>query len=169
MSELQPIETRYRGHRFRSRLEARWAVFFDSLGLRWQYEPEAFKLPSGPYLPDFRLHVSMCGRNQVWVEVKGKYNDGDLSRLLELSQATDTPGLILVEEVGNGQGLHTALTSGYDWGYVFAKCDSCGAVVVEFPDSSYMTCKCGGNLKPDHHGICNAVDEARAARFGVHE
>jgi hypothetical protein len=27
---IQAIETVYRGHRFRSRLEARWAVFFDA-------------------------------------------------------------------------------------------------------------------------------------------
>jgi hypothetical protein len=31
-ADLRPIETRYRGFRFRSRLEARWAVFFDAAG-----------------------------------------------------------------------------------------------------------------------------------------
>lgn len=30
---MKAIETRYKGYRFRSRLEARWAVFFDALGL----------------------------------------------------------------------------------------------------------------------------------------
>ena len=28
----------------RSRLEARWAVFFDTAGIAWQYEPEGFDL-----------------------------------------------------------------------------------------------------------------------------
>ena len=28
--EVKPIETTYNGYKFRSRLEARWAVFFDS-------------------------------------------------------------------------------------------------------------------------------------------
>jgi hypothetical protein len=37
-------ETRYRGCRFRSRIEARWAVFFDTLGIKWWYEPEGFSL-----------------------------------------------------------------------------------------------------------------------------
>lgn len=41
---MRPIETKYRGYRFRSRLEARWAVFFDTLGLKWWYEPEGFDL-----------------------------------------------------------------------------------------------------------------------------
>lgn len=48
-----PIETFYKGYKFRSRLEARWAVFFDALGWEWQYEAEGFELPCGRYLPDF--------------------------------------------------------------------------------------------------------------------
>lgn len=53
-NDLTPIETRYKGYRFRSRLEARWAVYFDSMGLKWEYEPESFKLSDGSvYLPDF--------------------------------------------------------------------------------------------------------------------
>jgi hypothetical protein len=34
-----PIVTEYAGARFRSRLEARWAAFFDLCGWRWEYEP----------------------------------------------------------------------------------------------------------------------------------
>jgi len=30
------IRTKYKEHLFRSRLEARWAVFFDALGIRWE-------------------------------------------------------------------------------------------------------------------------------------
>lgn len=52
---VRAIETVYKGYRFRSRLEARWAVFFDECGLDWQYEVEGFELPSGRYLPDFYL------------------------------------------------------------------------------------------------------------------
>ena len=53
---IQAIETEYNGYRFRSRLEARWAVFFDALGVRYEYEPEGFRLPGGDwYLPDFRV------------------------------------------------------------------------------------------------------------------
>lgn len=53
---LKPIETQYRGYRFRSRLEARWAVFFDALGIKWEYETEGYDLgEAGWYLPDFWL------------------------------------------------------------------------------------------------------------------
>lgn len=54
--EIKPIETIYNGYRFRSRLEARWAVFFDELGVQYEYEPEGFEMPSGNrYLPDFKI------------------------------------------------------------------------------------------------------------------
>lgn len=64
---IKAIETSYKGYRFRSRLEARWAVFFDALGVKWEYEKEGYDLGkySGWYLPDFWLpQVSM------WAEVK---------------------------------------------------------------------------------------------------
>jgi hypothetical protein len=64
---LKAIETHYKGYRFRSRLEARWAVFFDALKEEWRYEDEGYVLPSGLYLPDFYLPRMDC-----WIEVKGK-------------------------------------------------------------------------------------------------
>lgn len=63
---MKAIETRYAGHRFRSRLEARYAVFFDQLGIRWQYEPQGFEFAGRKYLPDFLLPDT-----ETWVEVKG--------------------------------------------------------------------------------------------------
>lgn len=60
-NEIKAIETAYKGYRFRSRLEARWAVFFDSLGKKWEYEPEGFYLKAGMYLPDFHVeHIGYC-------------------------------------------------------------------------------------------------------------
>lgn len=57
MSEqIKAIETVYKGLRFRSRLEARWAVFFDTAHITYEYEQEGFELPDGTrYLPDFYL------------------------------------------------------------------------------------------------------------------
>jgi hypothetical protein len=68
MNNIKPIETVYNGYRFRSRLEARWAVCFDALGIKYEYEPEGFDLGDGYYyLPDFYLP-----EHEVWVEIKGK-------------------------------------------------------------------------------------------------
>ncbi len=66
---IAPIQTSYSGYKFRSRLEARWAVFFTALGLQWAYEPEGFVLPNGVhYLPDFQV-TSPTGLKQ-WYEIK---------------------------------------------------------------------------------------------------
>lgn len=53
MNEIKPIQTEYNGYRFRSRLEARWAVFFDAMGIKYEYEPEGFEHYDYRYLPDF--------------------------------------------------------------------------------------------------------------------
>ena len=63
---MQAIQTEYNGYKFRSRLEARWAVFFDKLGVIYEYEPEGFDLgEAGWYLPDFYLPQS-----DIWLEIK---------------------------------------------------------------------------------------------------
>ena len=55
MNTISAIETAYKGYRFRSRLEARWAMFFDLTGVPWVYEPECLKVDGEAYLPDFLL------------------------------------------------------------------------------------------------------------------
>jgi hypothetical protein len=90
--DIKPIETQYAGHRFRSRLEARWAVFFDHLGMSWQYEVQGYEVgPPGRrrrYLPDFYLPS-----DRLWVEVKG-FAEGLDSHLM-YSAAHPTFGLPL--------------------------------------------------------------------------
>jgi hypothetical protein len=84
---FRPIETPYAGRLFRSRLEARWAVFYSAIGIAWTYEPEGYVLdntdptllarlhqawddpglfaPTIAYLPDFYLPEQRC-----YVEIK---------------------------------------------------------------------------------------------------
>lgn len=62
---IKAIPTEYGGVRFRSRLEARWAAFFDRMGYSWDYEP--FDL-SG-WTPDFVLR-NLNGQPSVLIEVK---------------------------------------------------------------------------------------------------
>ena len=67
---IKAIETRYAGCHFRSRLEARWAVFFDHMEIAWEYEPEAFETSAGNYLPDFRIESPGYRSSPCWFEVK---------------------------------------------------------------------------------------------------
>lgn len=64
---LKPIETNWRGYRFRSRTEARWAVALTEADFAFEYEKQGFELPSGWYLPDFWLP-----ERKAWLEVKGE-------------------------------------------------------------------------------------------------
>lgn len=90
MSQIQAIETVYKGYRFRSRLEARWAVFFDAMGVKWEYEPEGYVFDDGTkYLPDFYLHINRRlywppseGKSGVFVEVKGEVTEEDKHKVL---------------------------------------------------------------------------------------
>lgn len=85
------IETVYNGYRFRSRLEARWAVFFDSLGVKYEYEPEGFELPGlGGYLPDFRVmcHATRggdCEPFPLYIEVKGQMDEASAKKIKAFS------------------------------------------------------------------------------------
>lgn len=74
---ITPVPTNYKGYAFRSRLEARWAVYFDKIGIEWDYETDAYLLPNGEYyLIDFDIpefgHVEIKALGQVTEEEKEK-------------------------------------------------------------------------------------------------
>lgn len=115
MGKIKAIQTEYRGFLFRSRLEARWAVFFDACGADWEYEPEGYDLGNGIYyLPDFLLHDVQLGgfgsgseisdlRN-LYAEVKGQMAQADAEKIMAFYKAgltggfpgrSDTPVLVL--------------------------------------------------------------------------
>lgn len=90
MDSIKPIETVYKGYRFRSRLEARWAVFFDSLGIHYEYEPEGFELKDGSrYLPDFYLP-----RFNLFVEIKAS-RDRDDGKAKHSAGSGDCGGMLV--------------------------------------------------------------------------
>lgn len=96
--EIKPIETVYNGYKFRSRLEARWAVFFDTLGIDYEYEKEGFELCDGTkYLPDFWLPTLDC-----WFEVKGEYpTDAEKNKVENLSLLTNETCFIAYGKIPN--------------------------------------------------------------------
>lgn len=93
---MKPIQTRYAGHFFRSRLEARWARYFDALKIQWEYEPEGFDMDGVNYLPDFYLP-----QVDLWAEVKPSWEDKALSeeelKKIVLLSAHTGKGVILLQ------------------------------------------------------------------------
>lgn len=88
---MKAIETRYAGHLFRSRLEARWAAFFDLVEWPWTYEP----FDAGGYIPDFVLHL----HSPCVVEVKPYHSLKELAaestRVMPYLQAAEWIGELL--------------------------------------------------------------------------
>ena len=77
------IKTTYNGVNFRSRLEAKWARFFDLMG--WKYEYEPYDLNG--WIPDFILF----GEDEILVEVKpfSKFEDFDTNKLFNATKGTE--------------------------------------------------------------------------------
>lgn len=99
---IKAIQTRYAGRHFRSRLEARWAVFFDSLAIEWRYEPEGFQIhdrlgiadrEGWGYLPDFLLPsgITPIWPHPLWVEVKGYLDNPAMRRVLSTAAYLSSP------------------------------------------------------------------------------
>lgn len=114
---ISAIETSYKGYRFRSRLEARWAVFFDALDIEWEYEPQGYKVGPNkrPYLPDFLLP-----KLRAFVEVKGDPERLDLELLADLVRSNRDGSFVLI--LGQIPLLepfaiptHAMLMPAYDW------------------------------------------------------
>ena len=87
VNEIKAIPTLYKGNYFRSRLEARWAIIFDRLGIDWRYETEGYDIQIGEgytirYLPDFVLTGgSIRCPNTLFVEVKGNMQLDDALKI----------------------------------------------------------------------------------------
>ena len=80
---IKAIETKYDGYTFRSRLEARWAVFFNKIGLKWDYEIEGFELEDGTwYLPDF--YIPEFG--YIEIKAEGMVKDEEIRKCIMLSK-----------------------------------------------------------------------------------
>ena len=179
-SSIAPIQTRYKGYHFRSRLEARWAVFFDALNIEWEYEKEGYDLGElGWYLPDFYLpQMSIRGETEepIFIEIKGvapgpleEYKCDALTKQTHISSFIFC-GLPDVDY--NSNGLQFVYSPEWvnnkvwwDNDMHFYQCDKCKNIKIEFMESNYMVCGCGGHYECDTPLLLNAYISARSARF----
>lgn len=181
------LDTHYDGHKFRSRTEARWAVFFNTLDITYHYEPEGFKFDDGEcYLPDFYLPTVAARSTDeegLWVEVKGQaapmHELDALDTAGKLTELTGDSVAVVCGPVANGNTHQPAEcghfeTGPYDDGvYVdnhmrWLKChaDDCGEIKYEFDESNYFDCeRCGSRCSNAHPAVTRAVERARKARF----
>lgn len=192
---LKAIPTTYAGVTFRSRLEARWAVFYDTLGIRWFYEHEGYDLNGTWYLPDFWLPQQNC-----FVEIKPTAptveEESKLSALAGVGRKAflfygecwypwegPDDSAIEYEAFMTEEG---ELAVAEDYGYRWCICGTCGRLGIEYNGrSDRLPCKepympgegarigcprTGPNRDKgytyDHPRIVAAYQAARLARFG---
>jgi hypothetical protein len=177
MPDITAIETQYNGYRFRSRTEARWAVFFDALGMPYEYEREGFVLDGRPYLPDFWLPELGC-----WVEIKGQRpTDQEEALAHALAQATGKDVYVFYGSIednasGRSDGAFKYFAGGgWDNYHTWCECPKCGALGIQFSGASNRNCQCapahgdaGYNLPwpPGKQSrLAAAYAAAKAARF----
>jgi hypothetical protein len=134
----------YDGYRFRSRLEARWAVFFKTLGVPYEYEKEGYRTGHVWYLPDFWLPEQDC-----WIEIKGQAPDEqEIEQVSLLARGTKKDvyvfsGPIVLPVDGesiqpneDGAEVHFWLEEerkmAFDQPYYWCECSICGKVDICF-------------------------------------
>ena len=190
MKEIKPIQTYYDGHWFRSRLEARWAVVFNALGVPYEYEPEGFDLGNGLYyLPDFRVKCYGCRGGierkpfDLYIEVKGKMTAEDAEKIKNFAQWYDEETcipyegrypLLIVDRIP-GEGLATDIDLSYDsigfdlypFNYETIDGDHFGAYPAATRDGKFYLFGADSNYinNADADRMENAYRIARCARF----
>ncbi|MCT2278002.1 hypothetical protein M3G91_10230 [Micromonospora chalcea] len=192
MTLAMAIETTYGGCRFRSRLEARWAVFFTRLGLEWEYEPQGFVVgrefgrPRN-YLPDFYLpalglyvEVKPAAADQVDPDGVSKWEDfaGEVATMWDHDRAAIFCGPIpnpeAVTDEGpswSGRWYDTGIYITGDCCYWWCACPSGQHYDIQFEArGGRILCGCP-RIQDDRYRtgndprILNAYAAARSARF----
>jgi hypothetical protein len=164
------IDTWFDGQRYRSRLEARWAVFFKVLGIKSEYEVEGYTDGATCYLCDFRLPDY-----RYWIEIKPSMPDADeYAKADMLCEATGEPVFIFHGQLRDhrsyvslpgADGLPIPNT-GYRW----TQCPHCNALDIRFDGIARgLPCRCveerGGETVRGSRLIEFALQQAATARF----
>lgn len=141
---IKAIRTTYKGIEFRSRTEARWALYFDELGIPWEYEREGYELAAGWYVPDFWLP-----RQEIWWEVKGQHpTEKEIAMAHELAAVEGHNVYIAVggpSEQANSDGAFVLDEHPGVWNVSqrWAECLICGRLGVVFGGQPEWRQMCG--------------------------
>lgn len=160
---IKSIETEYNGYLFRSRLEARWAVFFDGIGTKYQYEPEGYDIDGVRYLPDFYL-----SEYQIWFEAKGPHATVDDLAKARAFGSADAPIIGLIGDAWyDASGLVFGLKLD-DVEIKIAPCPTCDGIGLLYTNG-YVCLRCFQGIEASEIRLSerwyNAFLAARQARF----
>lgn len=161
IKKMDAIETKYQGYFFRSRLEARWAVFFEELDCKWTYEVQGFRLRKGDaagyhtYLPDFYIEdigTPWEDSTAIWIEIKGvmKKKSKEQCRLLAIE--SECPVLLI-----QGDPMDSEIM-------LYRKHTPTQEVSLSASRNGFNIVKVNTN---ESKALSNAKQKARSERFGT--
>lgn len=142
---MKAIPTTYNSIKYRSRLEARWAVFFDHLNFDFLYEPFTIKNNDAEYLPDFWVYSGFQNQNDVIIEIKPLTpNNEYIDHLCRVHDPAKSDILICVGDPNLAQpkgvwikGIGTRTGEGKSmitFGFACLKCHVCGRFTINHWD-----------------------------------
>lgn len=153
---MKAKKTIYNGYEFRSKLEAKWAVFFDLCGIRYDYEPEAFIcFDSSQYTPDFFLYDVLLRSDDtiigVYVEIKPQnFNDYDREYKVRISSAVETLIVLVGDPVystDQTERPNFQYAPVFDNAMILMYCEHCKKYKFDYGTNSNYHCKyCDGGL-----------------------
>lgn len=152
---IKAIPTVFNGQVYRSRIEARWACFMDTLTIPFSYEPEAYNLNGICYLPDFYLPVQNC-----YLEIKLlEPTPEEQEKAGRLATASRKPVYLFHGPIIEPNWPHGDLRTwayqftvqGWDDCYMWCECSTCGALGIQFDGrSDRLPCKKGDCPRSEH-------------------
>lgn len=154
---MKSLPSEFEGVLYRSRMEARWAVFMRTCGVPFEYEVEGFNLGGGlKYLPDFYLPFQ-----DSFMEVKSPVCDpADWNKIHRLSNESGKNIFVFTQNphppslenwYKNESSATIIMPDAQDEHYIWCECPACGKCGITFDGPDRLPCKC----KKDHSQWCN--------------
>lgn len=170
---MKSIPTTYKGIKFRSRTEARWAVFLEVLKIKFDYESDGFDLDGLFYLPDFWLP-----KQEIWLEIKPVAPDStEQEKAFRLANHTKKNVFI---QTGNPRvpgfpceesSMASCHSPGHqeDFPFFWTRCESCGEMDLTFEGrTERLSCRCekrGPRYNFDAPELAMAYERATSHEF----
>lgn len=173
--DLTPIKTVYNGYLFKSKLEAKWAAFFDSMGIAFEYEPDAFAVNGGWYTPDFYVPELYIGNTDVrgaYVEIKPISWEFDMDYYKKMSAALRNKNLVLFA----GEPYDFAIPYWESQGHAYrvcpewakhqalAYCEDCNDLGLQYLEESRKCCPYCDSMR-NGQTVFSAAVAARQKKF----
>ena len=170
-------EINWNGYRMRSKIEAKWALFFENISVEYFYEPDTIALERTDgkitnYLPDYFLPEIGC-----YIEIKLDKcpTEQECSKCYMLAVQTGKDVFLFYEELGkkNMNGYKYYATTGAFLPQMrWCQCPRCSAfgithmgLVAELPCGC---CKNDGDItNSESYALKEAVKRVRSERFGA--